>query len=71
MRTISFSLTSAAVGALTLGLMGCPAPAPVDMPDAATSPRDTPMGTALCSAVPSRNFGTDVGRNFEGFTLQQ
>ena len=69
MRTFTSSLTSVVVGALAAGFMGCPAPTPVQTPDAAAT--DAPRNTALCSAVPARNFGTDVGRNFEGFTLQQ
>lgn len=68
MRTFTSSLTSVVVGALAAGFMGCPAPEPVEMPDAAMS--DAPASPGLCTAVPSRNFGTDVGRSFEGFTLQ-
>ncbi len=68
MRTFTSSLTSVVVGALAAGFMGCPAPDPIETPDAAVN--DAPRSAALCSAVPARNFGTDVGKSFEGFTLQ-
>lgn len=70
MATFSRSLAFTILGVVSAGLLGCPTPAPVDMPDAPAS-RDTPASTRACESVPTRNFGTDVGRNFEGFTLQQ
>lgn len=86
MRTFTSSLTSVVVGALAAGFMGCPAPTPTcDLVANGVCPTGCPTdpdclngdagnadaGNALCSAVPSRNFGTDVGKSFEGFTLQQ
>ena len=86
MATFPRSLAPAVLGALTVGLLGCPAtpcnlaadgvcasgcPTDPDCVNTDSGPRDTPMSARACEAVPSRNFGTDVGRNFEGFTLQQ